>query len=74
MEVYFTVEVQAKLTRLAAEQGRSTEALVQEAVERFVNFDEWFMREVEKGLQAADRGEFVEHEEIGKLIESRYPG
>jgi predicted transcriptional regulator len=74
MEVHFTVELQAKLIRLAAEQGRSTEALVQEAVERFVNFDEWFMREVEKGLQAADRGEFVEHEEIGKLIESRYPG
>jgi predicted transcriptional regulator len=74
MEVRFTVELQAKLTRLAAEQGRNTEALVQEAVERFVNFDEWFMREVEKGLEAADRGEFVEHEEIGKLIESQYPG
>jgi predicted transcriptional regulator len=74
MEVHFTVELQAKLTRLAAEQGRNTEALVLEAVERFVNFDEWFMREVEKGLEAAERGEFVEHEEIGKLIESRYPG
>jgi predicted transcriptional regulator len=73
MEVHFTSELEAKLTRIAAEQGRKTEALVQEAVERFVNFDEWFMREVEKGLEAADRGEFVEHEEIGKFIESRYP-
>jgi predicted transcriptional regulator len=53
MEVRFTVELQAKLTRLAAEQGRNTEALVQEAVERFVNVDEWFMREVEQGLEAA---------------------
>jgi predicted transcriptional regulator len=52
----------------------ATETLVLEAVERFVNFDEWFMREVEKGLEAADRGEFVEHKEIGKLIDSRYPG
>ena len=73
MEVHFTVDLQAKLTRLAAEQGRNTEALVQEAVERYVNFDEWFMREVEKGLEAADRGELVEHEEIGRLIERRYP-
>jgi predicted transcriptional regulator len=48
MEVHFTSELEAKLTRLAAEQGRKTEALVQEAVERFINFDEWFMREVEK--------------------------
>ncbi len=74
MEVDFTAELQAKLVRLAAEQGRNAESLVQEAVERLVNFDEWFMREAEKGLDAADRGEFVEHEEIGKLIESRYPG
>jgi predicted transcriptional regulator len=74
MEVDFTPDLQAKLSRLAAEQGRDTKALVQEAVERFVSYDEWFVREVEKGLAAADRGEFVEHEEIGKLIDSRYPG
>jgi hypothetical protein len=27
-----------------------------EAVERLVNYDEWFLREVEKGLAAAARG------------------
>jgi len=43
-------------------------------VERFVNYDEWFVHEVEKGLAAADRGEFIEHEEIGKIIDRRYPG
>jgi len=74
MEVDFTPDLAAKLARLAADQGRDARALVQEAVERFVNYDEWFIREVEKGLAAADRGEFVEHEEIGKLIDSRYPG
>lgn len=74
MEVDFTPDLVAKLARLAADQGRDAKALVQEAVERFVNYDEWFIREVEKGLAAADRGEFVEHEEIGKLINSRYPG
>jgi len=74
MEVHFSAELQAMLARLAAEQGCNAEALVKQPVERFVNFDEWFMREVEKGISAADRGEFVEHDEIGKLIESRYPG
>ena len=74
MEVDFTPDLEAKLDRLAAEQGRDTKALVREAVERFVNYDEWFIREVEKGLAAADRGEFIEHEEIGKLIDRRYPG
>ena len=74
MEVDLTPELEAKLTRLAAEQGRDTRALVREAVERLVNYDEWFVREVEKGLAAADRGELIDHEEIGKLIAQRYPG
>ena len=74
MEVDFTPDVQAKLSRLAAAQGREAKALVREAVERFVDYDEWFLREVEAGLAAADRGEFVEHEDLGKLIDRRYPG
>ena len=36
--------------------------------------DEWFVREVEKGLAAADSGDFLEHEEVGKLIDGRFPG
>jgi len=72
MEVQFTPEQQAKLSRMAAAQGRAAETLVQEAVERLLNYDDWFLREVEKGLAAADRGEFVEHDDIRKMIDSRY--
>ena len=74
MEVDLTPDLEAKLTRLALEQGRDTRALVREAVERLVNHDEWFVREVERGLAAADHGELIDHEEIGKLIDRRYPG
>ena len=74
MEVHLNPDLQAKLTRLATQQGRDSESLVVEAVERMVNYDEWFMQEVEKGLAAADRGEFIDHEEIRKLIDRRYPG
>ena len=74
MEVDFTPDVEAKLTRLATEQGRDTRSIVREAVERFVNYDEWFVQEVDRGLAAADRGELIDHEEIGKLIDLRYPG
>lgn len=74
MELDFNPALEARLARLAAEQGRDVKALVREAVEHFVNYDEWFIREVEKGLAAADRGEFIEHEEIGKLVDRRYPG
>jgi predicted transcriptional regulator len=47
MEVQLTSDQQAKLTRMATEQGRAAETLVQEAVERFLNYDEWFSREVD---------------------------
>jgi predicted transcriptional regulator len=73
MEVRWNPDLQEKLTRLASQQGRDSEALVVKAVERMVNYDEWFLQEVEKGLAAADRGEFVEHENVRKLIDRRYP-
>ncbi len=69
MEVRFSPEVQAKLHRLAAQQGRDPESLVHEAVERLVGCDEWFIREVEKGLAQIERGELIEHGEVGARIE-----
>ena len=50
MEVQSPPDQQDKLSRMAAAQGRAAEALVQEAVERLLNYDEWFSREVDKGL------------------------
>lgn len=62
MKVNLTPELQAKLDQLAAQQGRDTESLVHEAVERLVGYDEWFIRQVEKGLAQIDRGEVLERE------------
>jgi predicted transcriptional regulator len=50
MEIRLDSELEARLSQLAAEQGRDSESLVVEAVERMVKQNEWFMREVEKGL------------------------
>jgi predicted transcriptional regulator len=73
MEVHLNPHLQAKLILLAAERGRDAQALAQEAIQRFVDHDEWFIEEVEKGLAAADHSEFIDPEEIGNLINSRYP-
>jgi RHH-type transcriptional regulator, rel operon repressor / antitoxin RelB len=74
MEVRLNPDLQAKLAELASQQGRDTEDLVIDAVERMVNYDQWFVREVQKGTAAADRGELADHEEVKKLIDRRYPG
>jgi predicted transcriptional regulator len=43
--------------------------LAREAIERFVDYDEWFVREVEKGLASADRGAVLTHEEASARLE-----
>ena len=70
----FDPDLQEKLSRIATQQGRAAETLVREAVERLVDYDDWFLQEVDKGLAAADRGEFIEHDAVRKLIDTRYPG
>ena len=42
--------------------------------ERGANYDTWFVREVDKGLAAADSGKLVEHSYVRELIDERYPG
>lgn len=69
MEVNLTPKLQAKLDEVAAQQGRDAKSLVQEAVQRLVDYDEWFVREVEKGLAEIDRGEVLEHDEVGARLE-----
>jgi predicted transcriptional regulator len=71
MEVHFSPELEAKLDRIATRQGRDTKSLMHEAVERLLDYDEWFAREVEKGLDQIDSGEVLEHDEVGKRLEKR---
>lgn len=74
MEVRLKPDLEAKLSRLATEQGRDRESIIIEAVERLLTYDEWFAQRIEKGISEADRGEFVEHEDLGKLIDQRFRG
>ncbi len=73
MEINLSCDLQMKLNRIASESGRDIQAVVREAIERFVDHEGWFLREVEKGLIAADEGRFLEHEHVAKLIDERYP-
>jgi predicted transcriptional regulator len=74
MEVRLNPDLAAKLSRMAAQQGRAPEAVIQEALERLVDYDAWFLREVEVGLAAAERNEFVEHSDVREMIDRRFPG
>lgn len=70
MEIELSPELQAKLERIASQQGRDSKSPVQEAVERLVGYDDWFARQVEIGLAEADRGELLDHDEVVRHMEN----
>ncbi len=70
MEVQLSTDLQTRLTRLAHQQGRDSGALVVEAVERLVNYDEWFVAEVERGLSQIESGQTLSHSEVGARMDA----
>jgi RHH-type rel operon transcriptional repressor/antitoxin RelB len=71
MDVKLSAVLEAKLSRMASAAGRETAELVSEAVERYVECQEWFLREVENGIAQADRGELLEHNDVVARVEKR---
>jgi predicted transcriptional regulator len=69
MEVHFTPEQEALLSRIANHAGTDTERLVKDAVLRLLEQDARFREGVEWGIAAADRGEFVKHDEVWANVE-----
>jgi predicted transcriptional regulator len=72
MEVHFTPELEAKLTHLAVIQGRDADELVQDALARYLENESQFLEAVEKGIAAAERGEFIDEEEMDTRVEQMF--
>lgn len=74
MELTLSAELQAKLARVAQERGTNPQELAREAIERLVDYDDWFVREVEKGLAQIEQGETLSHEEVGARLNKHLAG
>lgn len=57
------------LERLARETGRSPAEVAREAVQRYVEYESWKAEKIERGLRAADAGEFASDEEMGTAFD-----
>lgn len=68
MEVRLQPEKEAQLAQIAAERGLRTDELAQQVLSHYLEDDKRFIEAVNVGLAAAERGEFVEHEEVGKKL------
>jgi len=74
MNLQVPPELEAKLTRLAAETGRPVDQVALDLLASSVDHDEWFRQEVEKGRVAAREGRLIDHDEVASRIDRRYPG
>ncbi|MDF8356398.1 CopG family ribbon-helix-helix protein [Ensifer adhaerens] len=72
MTAAFTVRVKdetaSKLDQLAEKLDRSRSYRAAEAIEAFVEQQEWQLAEIEAGLTEADRGEFASDEDVAKVV------
>jgi predicted transcriptional regulator len=71
MEVHFTPEQQAQIAQVATTAGNRLRA-VTNVVVRDLAGEARFLAAVEKGLVAAERGGFIEEEEMDARLEATF--
>ena len=57
-------ELHARVQELAQASDRPIEAVLTEAIERYLEWDRWLRAEVEKGRRSADAGPLIPAEEV----------
>lgn len=67
--MHLNPEKEAQLIAIAAQRGVNEAALAQEILSHYLEDDARFVAAVNLGLAAADRGEFVEPEEVWANVE-----
>jgi predicted transcriptional regulator len=68
MELRLQPEKEAQLAQIAAQKGLDPDELARQVLSRYLEDDTHFIEAVNIGLAAAERGDFVEHEEVGKKL------
>jgi predicted transcriptional regulator len=72
MELHFWPEVEMRLQQVASASGKDAEQLVKETVSRMLENQACFIAGVQKGIDRADHGEFVEHQEVLNRIDQLF--
>ena len=69
MEVHFPPDVETRLKQVAVANGKDAEQLVRDTVARMLENQARFIAGVQRGIEQADRGEFVEHKDVLNRID-----
>ena len=70
----FTVRVDTaakkRLEKLAKNTGRSRSFLAAEAINEYLDINEWQVAGIKAAIESADRGEFVPHDQVKAWVNS----
>jgi len=69
MEIHLTAEQEAQLSRVAFHEGKPVEQILTESAALVLRERDRFLAAVEEGIAVADRGEFIEEEEMDARVE-----
>ena len=58
-----------RVDHLAGELSRSRSWVIKQAIERFLEYEEWFVQEVKDGLQEVERGEVATDDEVANRFQ-----
>jgi predicted transcriptional regulator len=72
MEVHFTPEQETRLAQIATQAGTNAERLVKDVLVRYLDDEARFLAAVERGIVAAERGEFIEEEEMDARVDRMF--
>ena len=61
-------ELRERLRKLGGDTARSEDELANEALERYLGHQDWFIREVQCGLEDADRGDLVDDADVSAWV------
>lgn len=64
-------ETLKRVGQMAEAMDRPRAWLMAEAIRQYVEREEWFIREVEKGVKAADEGRLVDHADLKAKWEAK---
>lgn len=71
MTVRFDPEIRKQLDKMAEQMDRPRAWIIREAVAQYLERETWYLAEVQKGLDDAEAGRVIRHEEMGVRLRAK---
>jgi predicted transcriptional regulator len=75
-ESAFTIRIakdkQKQLDQLAKSMDRSRNWVVNQAIEQYLDLQAWQVEAIQKGIDAADQGDLIPHNQVMSRIEAKF--